>query len=435
MNHVAPGSASQVLVRLKGGSSGPFARCDWSFVSGRQWALMGDGRVLRSMFCEVVAGELPPPAGTSVCLADGLEGHVRLLSFAQQRDAVARTAFRQARYHSIVDDAGPDETVAEFLSFNRVFDINPFEVGNPRRRERSSHSKALRAIRGIMQLSDLWGRAISSLSNGEMRRVLMARALLGRPRLLVLDDPCAGLDGERRDAFKELCGTLAKDGVSLLVNVNHADEIPDCVTDVIETRNGRFSFHPVRHAARTPPAAVRRAAGVVKRRDGGGVPVVELKNIHVSFGRRVLLVGFSWTIGRGERWVLQGANGSGKTTLLSMIAGDNPLAYANDVTVFGFRRGPGVELARIRRRIGMVSPEQQAYEGKDAETLLEEALGRNPDLLLLDEPCLNMDEKAARRLKLRVSAWLRCHPSCTAICVAHRIEDVPEGFGPVMSLD
>ena len=132
--------------------------------------------------------------------------------------------------------------------------------------------------------------------------------------------------------------------------------------------------------------------------------------------------------------MLQGPNGSGKTTLLALITGDSPLAYANDVTVFGVRRAPGTELAKVRRRIGMVSPEQQAYLGLGADELLEMALRKNPDLLLLDEPCLNLDAAAARRLRSRIARYLSSRPDCTAICVAHRPDDIPPGFGMSISL-
>ena len=68
------------------------------------------------------------------------------------------------------------------------------------------------------------------------------------------------------------------------------------------------------------------------------------------------------------------------------------------------------------------------------EGLLEAALRRRPDLLLLDEPFLNLDARAAARLRRRVGAWLKAHPSCTAICVVHREEDLPPGFDHALSL-
>ena len=65
---------------------------------------------------------------------------------------------------------------------------------------------------------------------------------------------------------------------------------------------------------------------------------------------------------------------------------------------------------------------------RNAPELLEAALRRKPDLLLLDEFCLNLDAPAAARVRTRVDAWLKAHPACAAICVAHRPGDVPPGF-------
>ena len=357
----------------------------------------------------------------SIELDEALEGRVRLVSFAQQRAAARKGGFLQARYHSIVDDAGPGDTVADVLCFYRVFDINPYEVGRSYRKERRAYAVARRRIAPLFRLDELKDRPFLALSNGETRRVLLARALLSDPALLVLDDPCAGLDPVRREQLKSLLDELAAQGMALLVAVRHEDEIPTCVTKVV--RVGR-KYRECRKCmdGLAPSSVVLKVSAVPT------VPVVELKSIRIAFGRRKLFDGLSWTVRRGERWVLCGPNGSGKTTLLSLITGDNPLAYANDVTVFGVRRGPGAELAKVRRRIGMVSPEQQAYLGLGADELLEAALRKRPDLLLLDEPCLNLDAAAARRLRARVARYLASHPDCTAICVAHRPDDVPPGF-------
>ncbi len=406
----------------------------WIFAPGQHWALTGSNSALKSRLCAWVAGALPTPRGVALTRSDDLEDGVELVSFAQQRAAAQKGGFLQARYHSLVDDAGPGDTVADTLAFNRVFDVNPFEVGRPRTRERRAYAAALRRVTRLLNLGALLERDFLALSNGETRRVLLARALLANPRLLVLDDPCAGLDPARREQFKAICNALAARGVSLLLSVRHADEIPSCITHTLDLPAPRTPHQApsTQHSAR--PSTKHQALSTPSSSVHNSPLIVSLNDLHISFGKRTLFDGFSWQIRQGERWVLRGENGSGKTTLLALITGDSPLAYANDVSVFGHRRGAGVALAQIRRRIGMVSPELQAYTGQGAEELLTAALRRKPDLLLLDEPCLNLDEQAADHLRARVAAWLAAHPACTAICVAHRSGDVPPGFTHTLDL-
>ena len=421
------------LVSIAGGRSGLLARNVWHFRQGENWGVLGTDAATQSLFCLLAAGLLPPPAGATVVFGEGVEGQVRLVSFAQQRQAARQAGFLQARYCSIEDETGPGESVRERLSFNRIFDVNPFEVGHPRRRERRAYREMWPRMVERLGLTPLLSRPVMSLSNGEMRRVLLACALLANPAFLVLDDPCAGLDPEHREQVKRICDEVAAQGCALLVSVRHPDELPECLTHGLELARGCIARQgPIKalKALKAPKAlkAVKAPASLAE-------PVVEFRNLKVAFGRRKLFDGFSWTVRRGERWLLKGRNGSGKTTLLALVTGDSPLAYANDVVVFGRRRGAGGTLAETRRRIGMVSPEQQAYLGCDAEELLAAALAKNPDLLLLDEPCLNLDAPRAARLRRRIASWLRRHPRATAICVAHRNDDVPPGFGPVLSLD
>ena len=162
---------------------------------------------------------------------------------------------------------------------------------------------------------------------------------------------------------------------------------------------------------------------------------MDLRNVNVKFGKRMLFKDFSWTIREGDRWLLRGPNGSGKTTLLALITGDSPLGYACDVTVFGQRRGAaGSVLADVRRKIGSVSPEQQVYLGESPQKLLTAAFRRNPRLLLLDEPCYNQGPTAAKKILARIASWLDRHPRAAAVCVSHRADQVPAGFNRVLDL-
>lgn len=86
----------------------------------------------------------------------------------------------------------------------------------------------------------LLGRAMASLSTGEARRVLIARALVHRPRALLLDEPCAGLDMASRRHFLESLRGLARNGTTLLLVTHHIEEILPEIGQVIALRDGRL---------------------------------------------------------------------------------------------------------------------------------------------------------------------------------------------------
>lgn len=217
-------------------------------------------------------------------------------------------------------------------------------------------------------------------------------------------------------------------------------------------------------------------------------PVIEMHGVTIRYGRRVLLRNFNWRVLTGERWLISGANGSGKSTLLSLVTGDNPTAYRHDVRVFGQPRASGTPIWQIRRRIGELSPEQQCYAdgaqsvlsmvlsgrfnadgsllrpttparhcarawltkfglqaaecapfgslsaGEQRLVLLARTLLPQPDLLLLDEPCLNLDQHA-RHLVLRTLEHLLHHDHhLTVVCVAHRPDHAPHSLTHHLSL-
>ena len=71
----------------------------------------------------------------------------------------------------------------------------------------------------------------------------------------------------------------------------------------------------------------------------------------------------------GEHWAIAGPNGAGKTTLLSLISGDNPQAYANEIYLFGKRRGTGESIWDIKQKIGLISSEFQIRYRKALKAL------------------------------------------------------------------
>ena len=252
------------------------------------------------------------------------------------------------------------------------------------------------AIAKAFGLQQLLSNSLITLSNGQMRRARIARALLSNPRILCLDEPYAGLD------------------VNTIVTVNNvlqaAVASPTSAAEGEETQL-IMALRPADFHASAPPwaehAVVLDGKGGVaaagKRSDDASVraalqayappepsssalsfriqaakqgarsnqscsyqpepareALVHMRNVTVTYGSTRALQGVSWTIRRGERWGLIGPSGSGKTTLLALLTGDHLQAYSNTVILFGTQRGDGDNIWDIRRRTGFSSAELHA---------------------------------------------------------------------------
>jgi molybdate transport system ATP-binding protein len=215
---------------------------------------------------------------------------------------------------------------------------------------------------------------------------------------------------------------------------------------------------------------------------------ITMKNVTITYGEKKILAGIDWEVQRGERWLLSGPNGAGKSTLLSLVTGDNPQAYANEIYLFDRRRGSGESIWDIKRKIGFLSPELHlffdqgcsAFEaiasglfdtiglfrqlsddqielvdhwmkitgihslrskrlfelsaGQQRIVLLVRALVKNPPLLILDEPCQGLDrEKEAELLELINAVCL--HGNKTMVFVTHYANERPSCIKNFISLE
>ena len=161
------------------------------------------------------------------------EGEIVHFGFAEQVEA-ARNGWLQGRYYSEEGD-----TVADVLSFRNVFEINPFVVGVSYARERRVYAVWRKVVNHLLDVRELMGRAFTSLSNGEMRRVLFARALLKGPRRLVVEDPYGGLDVAHRERMRAVFEELRARGVEVVLNGQDAR----CPSGA-HTREGRAPARP-----------------------------------------------------------------------------------------------------------------------------------------------------------------------------------------------
>ncbi len=131
-----------------------------------------------------------------------------------------------------------------------------------------------------------------------------------------------------------------------MILITSPDEIPRCISKVLILENGKLSsFEPLseykRHFGEYETIAKRKLdcnrlpKNLNEKVANEFEAMIEMKNVTVQYGDKIILDNINWKVNNGERWLLTGANGAGKSTLLSLINGDNPKAYANDVYLFG----------------------------------------------------------------------------------------------------
>ncbi len=230
-------------------------------------------------------------------------------------------------------------------------------------------------------------RSVLELSSGEARKVLLARALTGRPRLLFLDEPCHGLDAPSRASFLTLVSGVARGGTPVVLATHRMDELVPEITRVAVLHAGRILAQGGREevlhrhaAARTPspqPSPAQRERECVPpatsppspspprgERDGvRGPTLVHISHADVNVGGQTVLRDLSWTVRAGESWAVVGPNGSGKSTLLRLVVGDEQAMPGGRVARLTL--GERASVWDVKARVGIVSPELQARHRAD----------------------------------------------------------------------
>jgi len=165
---------------------------------------------------------------------------------------------------------GRDAVVSGFFASQGVFSYQ--HVTEEMRR------RAVEALDSV-DAGHLAGRTLDTMSTGEARRVLIARALVHKPKALVLDEPTRGLDLVARHHFLERVRSVAQRGTTIILVTHHAEEIIPEVDRVILLRQGRVAHDGVKRAVLTAeklgdvfgaPVAVAEAHGYFNVRAGSG---------------------------------------------------------------------------------------------------------------------------------------------------------------------
>lgn len=432
-----------------------FRGLNWAIRENEHWAVVGKSGSGKSAVMQTLAGRFFVAAGrirypfydryrNEHRVRDPLFSHHRLIAYVDPRHgfkSVSNTAdfFYQQRFNAgYVEQAPTVEDYLDRLTVHRC----------------PGGTWSLEAVYRIFRLEPLRGKRLIMLSNGETKRLRIGAALLTNPRLLLLDNPLAGLDPKTRAGFDDIFQRIAASGVTLVMSIRPS-EMPTVITHVAVLDDTgqlrpyeRKDFSPVlgqnRSKAQPDTKLLHQLLNREKRKQFD--ILVAMRNVRVAYGPAVIFDNINWQVRPGECWALSGPNGSGKSTLLGLINGDHPQAYANDIVLFDRKRGSGESIWDIKRRIGFMSPElhqcfphhytclqvvesgfydtigmfsksrpenraiaeqwmeimglssvktvpmQDVPTSRQRQCLLARALVKNPYLLMLDEPGLGFDD-------------------------------------------
>lgn len=350
------------------------------------------------------------------------------------------------------------------------------------------HKELLEAV-GV---SPLLAKRVIFLSSGELRKLMIARALMSGPELLIVDNPFIGLDAESRQSVSDLLAATAR-RLKVMLVVSHPKDLPPWanMVVVVEGRNVARALPAADFAAdtalrrslfadgeMTPAEAMRLLPATGPADNADYDAAIAMRGVRVAYGGTTILDGVDWTVRRGEKWALEGRNGSGKSTLLSLVCADNPQGYANDICLFGRRRGTGESIWDIKSRIGYVSPDMHTFynadiacldvvasgffdtvglyrrpdeaqrdearrwmrafgcEGLAERSFLRVSYGeqrlilltrvfvKRPSLVILDEPLHGLDAGKKHRAKMLIEAYCG-NPGVTMVYVTHYAEETP----------
>jgi iron complex transport system ATP-binding protein len=199
----------------------------WEVEEGQRWVILGPNGAGKTTLLQLAAGRMHPTRGVAGVLSEVL-GAVDVFEL-RPRIGLASAA--------LAERIPGDEIV-----HNVVVTASYGVVGRWREAyDQLDHVRAAELL-GALGAEHLADRTYGTLSEGERKRVQIARALMTDPELMLLDEPAAGLDlGGREDLVRRL-GLLAADieAPALVLVTHHVEEIPPSFTDVLLLREGRI---------------------------------------------------------------------------------------------------------------------------------------------------------------------------------------------------
>ncbi len=210
---------------------------NWRVERGEHWVILGANGSGKTSLLSALAGYLTPTAGEIAVLG-------RRYGQSDWRELRKQIGLVSSSIRQMMAESEPAlETVAS--GRHAMIDL----WGRVTQADRARAARLLKQI----ECAPLAERPWRVLSQGERQRVLIGRALMAQPRLLILDEPCAGLDPAAREHFLQFIQRLGmrKGSPTLVLVTHHVEEIMPVFSHVLLLKAGRVLAAGVKAAALT----------------------------------------------------------------------------------------------------------------------------------------------------------------------------------------
>ena len=369
---------------------------DWHIRPGQHWVLIGANGAGKTQLLKLVAGAVWPVPEQRPVRRYRWGREVRTAPYEAQDEIAYVGPERQDRYerygwnHSVLQVIG--------TGIHRT-DIPLHELS-------AANLRTIGALARRLEITPLLPRRFLTLSYGERRLVLLARALASRPRLLLMDELLNGLDAARHaNALRFLSGTR-RSHLPWILSVHRPQDVPASATHALILEAGQIAYRgPIGKAplvkwfareSRVARATVTGRSPQVPRRRAPARMLVRLTKADVYLDEHRALSGITLTIHKGECWVVHGHNGSGKSTFIRTVYGDHGVAAGGRIERAGIASGVPLEI--FKRKVGLVAPHLQADHPRDLTVAAVVQSGRHASIGLVDAP--SAAERAAARAAL-----------------------------------
>jgi iron complex transport system ATP-binding protein len=212
-------------LRIRRGRTRILSGISWQVKAGQHWAVLGANGSGKTSLLAALTGYFTPSAGEITVLG-------RRYGQSDWRDLRKQIGIVSSAVRQMM--AGDEPALATVISGRyAMIDFH----GQPTKRDQREARRILRQI----ECARLTERPWQVLSQGERQRVLIGRALMARPRLLILDEPCAGLDPAAREHFLQFLQRLGRrrNAPALVLVTHHVEEIMPVFSHVLVLKNGR----------------------------------------------------------------------------------------------------------------------------------------------------------------------------------------------------